>query len=86
MIREGWKPLQVLLAGIIRLYQILFSPLFPPCCRFYPSCSEYARLAVQNCGPVRGSWLALLRVLRCHPFHPGGVDFPPRGIQKCHEV
>lgn len=63
--------------GGIRLYQILISPLWAPCCRFYPSCSQYALLAVEKHGPVRGGWLALCRILRCHPFHPGGVDFPP---------
>jgi uncharacterized protein len=62
-----------LLAG----YKLLISPLVPPCCRFAPTCSEYARLAVMEHGLLRGAGLALLRLARCHPFHPGGYDPPP---------
>lgn len=58
-------------------YQHLVSPLLPAACRFAPTCSEYARQAVLEHGAVRGAWLALLRLARCHPFHPGGVDPPP---------
>jgi hypothetical protein len=68
---------RVLLTAPIRLYQILISPLLPPSCRFYPSCSEYAIVAIRTHGVLRGSWLALTRLGRCHPFHPGGVDFVP---------
>ncbi|MBI3015312.1 MAG: membrane protein insertion efficiency factor YidD [Candidatus Tectomicrobia bacterium] len=77
MNRQERNPVPGLFVGAIGVYQRLFSPLLPRCCRFYPSCSEYARLAVQSCGVLRGCWLALGRILRCHPFHPGGVDFPP---------
>ncbi len=59
---------------LIRLYQILISPLFAPCCRFYPSCSEYALTALRKYGPWKGSRLTLIRMLKCHPFHPGGFD------------
>ncbi len=59
---------------LIRLYQILISPLFAPCCRFYPSCSEYAIIAVRKHGLLKGSRLALIRLFKCHPFHPGGYD------------
>jgi len=59
---------------LIRLYQILISPLFAPCCRFYPSCSEYAMIALRKHGLLKGSWLAMIRLLKCHPFHPGGYD------------
>jgi len=59
---------------LIRFYQIVISPLFAPCCRFYPSCSEYAIGALREHGPLKGSRLALLRLLKCHPFHPGGYD------------
>lgn len=59
---------------IVRTYQILLSPLFAPCCRFYPTCSDYAILAIRRHGPFRGSLLALARLLRCHPLHPGGYD------------
>lgn len=63
--------------GALRLYQLVASPLLPPACRFAPSCSEYARLVVVEYGVVRGLWLAARRLLRCHPFHPGGWDPPP---------
>jgi uncharacterized protein len=68
---------RVLLTAPIRLYQLLISPLLPPSCRFYPSCSEYAIVAIRTHGVLRGSWLALTRLGRCHPFHPGGVDLVP---------
>ena len=62
---------------LIRFYQRRLSPLLPAMCRFYPSCSEYARQAVERYGVLRGSWLALCRVVRCHPFNPGGYDPVP---------
>jgi uncharacterized protein len=65
------------LVVMIRIYQLLLSPLLGNCCRFEPSCSRYAQLCIERVGPLRGSWLALLRVLRCHPFCPGGHDPPP---------
>ncbi|MCK8515256.1 membrane protein insertion efficiency factor YidD [Methylonatrum kenyense] len=66
-----------LLILLLRGYQYLISPLIGPCCRFYPSCSAYACEAIQQHGALRGSWLSLKRVLRCHPWHPGGVDPVP---------
>ena len=63
--------------GALRAYQLLASPLLPAACRFAPSCSEYARLALVEHGVIKGVWLAGWRVLRCHPFHPGGWDPPP---------
>lgn len=67
------------LRGMIRVYQVTVSPMLGDRCRFYPSCSCYAMQALQVHGPVRGSWLALRRLSRCHPFHPGGIDeVPPR--------
>ena len=62
---------------LIRSYQIFLSPLKLPCCRYYPTCSEYARLAIEKYGAGRGSWLTLRRPLRCHPFHDGGYDPVP---------
>jgi putative membrane protein insertion efficiency factor len=59
---------------IIRGYQRAVSPYLPRSCRFRPTCSEYAREAIDRFGAARGSWLALKRLLRCHPFHPGGYD------------
>ena len=66
-----------LLLAVVRFYQLGISPLFGPSCRYAPTCSEYAREAVQVHGSVRGSWLALRRLLRCHPFHAGGYDPVP---------
>ena len=72
--------MRLVLLGLIRLYQVLVSPLLGPRCRFYPSCSRYAYLAVEAHGALRGTYLALHRLLRCHPWNPGGVDLvPPRG-------
>jgi uncharacterized protein len=63
--------------ALIRAYQLMISPLLGQRCRFYPSCSHYAIEAVELHGPVKGGWLALRRLLRCHPLHPGGVDLVP---------
>lgn len=65
------------LVGLIRLYQLIVSPLLPMSCRFAPSCSEYAKQAVVKHGALRGGWLALTRILRCHPWHDGGFDPVP---------
>lgn len=65
------------LAGLIRGYQIALSPLLPPSCRFYPSCSQYALEAVNRHGALKGGWLAARRLARCHPFNPGGYDPVP---------
>jgi uncharacterized protein len=62
---------------LIRLYQWTVSPLIGPCCRFYPSCSQYALEAFARFGTLRGAWLTLGRIGRCHPWHPGGVDPVP---------
>ena len=64
------------------LYRWMISPLLGPRCRFYPSCSEYAIAAVQNHGIIRGLFLTVKRLLRCHPWHPGGVDPVPTPINK----
>lgn len=61
----------------IRLYQVGVSPLLGPCCRFSPSCSHYAVACIHDHGALRGGWLTLRRLLRCHPWHPGGLDLPP---------
>ena len=70
----------------IRLYQWTISPLLGPCCRFYPSCSAYSIEAIRRYGCLRGVWLALLRIGKCHPLHPGGFDpvpEPARSKRKC---
>lgn len=61
----------------IRFYQKWLSPGLPPSCRFYPSCSEYACQAIEKYGVLRGGWLGLRRIVRCHPFNPGGIDPVP---------
>ncbi len=62
---------------LLRGYQVAISPLLPPSCRFYPTCSQYAIGVIARHGVVRGCWLALVRLLKCHPFHPGGYDPVP---------
>ena len=58
----------------LRVYQLCVSPVLPSACRFYPSCSEYMRQAVERYGAARGVWMGLRRLVRCHPFQPGGFD------------
>ena len=65
------------LLGAIRFYRRHISPMFPPCCRFTPTCSAYALEAVEKYGALKGGFLALKRILKCHPFHPGGYDPVP---------
>jgi hypothetical protein len=66
--------IQKLMVAFIIFYQRFVSPLTVPACRFYPSCSEYSLQAIKRYGPWRGLWLSLCRILKCHPFHPGGYD------------
>jgi uncharacterized protein len=65
------------LVALLRLYKHVISPLLPPACRFYPSCSQYAAQAIEKHGVLRGSILAAKRLARCHPLNPGGVDLVP---------
>jgi putative membrane protein insertion efficiency factor len=66
-----------LLLALLRGYQYLLRPLLGANCRFYPSCSDYAREAIERHGALGGCWLAVRRVGRCHPYHPGGFDPVP---------
>jgi len=66
----------LLLVGLCRTYQLLLSPLLGRHCRFEPTCSQYFIEAVRKYGALRGAWRGLLRILRCHPWHPGGYDPP----------
>lgn len=73
--------MQAVLLALLRLYRLLISPLLGPRCRFHPSCSCYAEQAVREHGALTGGWLALRRLARCHPFHPGGFDPVPERSQ-----
>ena len=75
----------LLLMLLVRAYQLLVSPLLGPSCRFYPSCSAYGLEALRVHGAVRGTWLTVRRLLRCHPWNPGGVDeVPPPRAGRAH--
>ncbi len=75
----GWifTPLSWLLIALIRLYQLFISPGLPPSCRFTPSCSQYTLDAIRRHGALKGVWLGARRLVRCHPWHPGGYDPVP---------
>jgi uncharacterized protein len=75
---EGSVPmLKRIFISIIRFYQVIISPIKPPSCRFYPTCSHYGLEAVNRFGALKGGWLTVKRILKCHPFHPGGIDPVP---------
>jgi putative membrane protein insertion efficiency factor len=78
--------MKYVLIGLLRAYRFLISPLYGEVCRYYPSCSAYALDAVRTHGSVRGSWLTVRRLARCHPWAAGGVDHvpPPRGRGVSH--
>lgn len=69
--------MKILLIWLIRGYRQFISPLLPPSCRFQPTCSQYAIQALERFGIYKGSFLAVKRIMRCHPFHPGGYDPVP---------
>jgi putative membrane protein insertion efficiency factor len=69
--------IQRVLLLLLRVYRRAVSPWLGPCCRFSPSCSQYAAEAIEKHGAARGAWLAARRLLRCHPFHAGGLDPVP---------
>ena len=71
------KVLAAPLIGLLLFYPHVISPMRPPTCRYYPSCSQYALTAIRRFGPLKGTWLAVKRLLRCHPWTPGGVDHVP---------
>lgn len=67
---------------LIKLYQKAISPLMPPSCRFHPTCSSYGLEAIETHGALKGSWLAIRRISKCHPFHEGGFDPVPEKVKK----
>ncbi len=69
--------MKYILIFIIKIYQKLLSPFLPNSCRFYPTCSHYSVEALQKHGAIKGGWLSVKRISRCHPFHPGGYDPVP---------
>lgn len=71
--------------GLIKGYQKIISPLFPPSCRFYPTCSHYSIQCYQEFSFPKATYLMIKRILKCHPFHPGGVDLVPTKMQKNDE-
>ncbi|MCM3627320.1 membrane protein insertion efficiency factor YidD [Paenibacillus glycanilyticus] len=82
----GRTAVRVLKAPVI-FYRKVISPLTPPTCRYYPTCSAYALEALEKHGAVKGSWLAAKRIARCHPFHPGGYDpVPPAAGEREEEA
>jgi len=66
--------MRFILVSLLSFYKAVISPWLPPSCRFVPTCSEYAREAIERHGALRGGWMGVRRLLRCHPFHPGGYD------------
>ncbi len=69
------KPIALLMVGVIKLYRICISPLFPSCCRFIPTCSEYGLIAIKRFGAIKGGWLTIKRIARCRPG--GGYGYDP---------
>ena len=80
------NPLTWLLSGLIRIYRVAISPMFPPHCRYWPTCSAYALEAVHRHGPAKGSWLALRRIARCHPWGGSGYDPVPGTDENPQEI
>ena len=82
---RGWRFVArvpaLLMIGTFRLWQLLVSPTYGQTCRFYPSCSAYGVEAVRRHGALRGGWLTVRRLARCHPWNPGGVDLVPPSTQ-----
>ncbi len=76
--KKGWQEMSKLLIGFVRFYQRFISPLFPPSCRYYPTCSGYMIQAIQVHGAAKGGLMGVARILRCHPFVKGGIDYVPQ--------
>jgi putative membrane protein insertion efficiency factor len=78
--------MRFVLKTLIRVYQVALSPLLGPNCRYYPTCSQYAIEAIEAHGSLRGTWLTIKRISRCHPWHEGGFDpVPGRCLKHSHD-
>ncbi len=84
-VRLAWRSPAYLLMGVFRGWQLLASPTYGQTCRFYPSCSAYGVEAVRVHGALRGGWMTLRRIGRCHPWNPGGVDLVPPSSRVARE-
>lgn len=83
---SGKRVMRRVMQAPIHVYRKVISPLKPPTCRFYPTCSAYALEAIEKHGAAKGGWLAIKRIARCHPFHPGGFDpVPPASNEAADE-
>ena len=69
--------MKTVLLLLVKFYRNFISPMFPPSCRYVPTCSEYALIAIERYGALKGGWLAVKRISRCHPWHEGGYDPVP---------
>ncbi len=69
--------MKLIILSVVKFYRKFISPALPPSCRFYPTCSQYALTSVERFGAMKGSWLAIKRISKCHPFHVGGIDEVP---------
>ncbi|MBK6292137.1 MAG: membrane protein insertion efficiency factor YidD [Ignavibacteria bacterium] len=86
MQQKRLTPIAVVLVAIIRFYRVAISPMFPSSCRFTPTCSQYTLEAIRSYGAIRGSWLGVKRISKCHPFHRGGHDpVPPAPGHSHHD-
>lgn len=79
---KGDDQMKYIFIGLIRFYQLAISPYTPATCRFYPTCSAYGLEAFQRFGFFKGGILTIKRISKCHPFHPGGVDYVPEKLEK----
>lgn len=87
MLNKFLNPFAWIIIKLVRFYQLFISPLIGPRCRFYPTCSHYTIEAIQMHGILKGGWLAIKRIGKCHPGNPGGVDpVPPCSCHSGHEL
>ncbi|WP_099158203.1 membrane protein insertion efficiency factor YidD [Virgibacillus ndiopensis] len=76
--------MKYLFIAVIKFYRKVISPFKPPTCRFHPTCSEYGLEAFRRFGAIKGAYLTIKRIGKCHPFHPGGIDLVPEKKEKKH--